>query len=189
MTASHRSARCSPAPPSVASLLCPVAWRSSPLLILLLTRPPPFLIWQVQLFFALLSSVALRFDQDTLSQNRGSNFEALLVVVTVLPAALAIFFDTVVPWLGRKKRQQLRGRISEGVDKAKEVSAKAKEVSARVREISGKALLRRSAADSESESHKDAAPVAEPGHPSRASRVSHASIKVLNQRCRQTSHV
>ena len=67
-----------------------------------------------------------------------------------------------------------------------------------MKEISGKAkaaaLLRRSAASSESETHKDAAPMKEYGLPSRASRVSRATewaeeAKAPRQQTAETEHV
>ena len=157
--------------------------------------PPPFLMWQVQLFFALLSSVALNFDsiytaKDTVV-NKGSNFDALLVIVTVLPAAMLVFKDKVMPWLNRKKREELRGQISDAVHTAKEVTGRVKEISGKAKAA---ALLRRSAASSESETHKDAAPMKEYGLPSRASRVSRATVlaeeaKAPRQQTAETEHV
>ena len=47
---------------------------------------------QAQIFFALLSSIALKYDADT--RTNSTNIAILLSVLTILPMALAFLFET-----------------------------------------------------------------------------------------------
>lgn len=49
---------------------------------------------QAQIFFALLSSIALKYDADT--RRNSTNITVLLTVLTILPMALAFIFETPV---------------------------------------------------------------------------------------------
>ena len=47
----------------------------------------------MQVFFSLLTSIALNYDPYTVSE-RGTNIDALLSVLTMLPVALAIYLES-----------------------------------------------------------------------------------------------
>ena len=58
---------------------------------------------QVQIFFALLSSIALKYDVGTLANS--TNIGTLLVVLTVLPLSLAFFLETPLAELCYKEQR------------------------------------------------------------------------------------
>ena len=58
---------------------------------------------QVQIFFALLSSIALKYDAGTLANS--TNIGALLVVLTILPLALGVFLETPLAELCHKEQR------------------------------------------------------------------------------------
>ena len=47
---------------------------------------------QAQIFFSLLSSIALAYDEDTIADS--TNFDMLLVVLWIIPLVLAVFLQS-----------------------------------------------------------------------------------------------
>ena len=60
----------------------------------------------MQIFIALLSSIALKYDEGTLANSATSaNIGALLVVLTILPLALGVILETPLEELCHEERR------------------------------------------------------------------------------------